>query len=216
MRVADHLSHLEQLSNKMREFNTTNFTPQDKIVGVNNRFGNTGIKNQQGSTVVLYDTLPVDGRNEFRFFEGSSQRNFPFSNTGSDGNKLGVGSSMIIARAYLSVVQFNTEDQVWLHPTPIDGSGIGDIYNVSEFGFELANSTILKQYAGLDFQAEFNKTANHENQVVLQWDTQLNIPPLLEFVATWRVQNGLPAKANTYLRLTIEGTGAIIAPRTTF
>ena len=52
----------------MQEFNITNFTPQDKIVGINNRFGNTGIKNQQGSTVVLYDSLPLDGRNEFRFF----------------------------------------------------------------------------------------------------------------------------------------------------
>lgn len=200
----------------MREFNTSSFTPQDKIVGVNNRFGNTGIKNQQGSTVILYDTLPVDGRNEFRFFEGSSQRNFPFSNTGSDGNKLGVGSSMIIARAYLSVVQLDAETGAWQFPTPIQGSVLTDIYNVAEFGFELANSTILKQYSGLDFQADFNKTANHENSVVLQWDTQLNIPPLLEFVATWRVQNGLKGIANTYLRLTIEGTGAIIAPRTTF
>ena len=216
MRAADHLLHLAQLSNKMREFNTSSFTPQDKIVGVNNRFGNTGIKNQQGSTVILYDTLPVDGRNEFRFFEGSSQRNFPFSNTGSDGNKLGVGSSMIIARAYLSVVSFDPEANAWNLVTPISGSTIGNVYNVSEFGFELANSTILRQYAGLDFKAEFNKTATHENSVVLQWDTQLNIPPLLEFVATWRVQNGLSSIANTYLRLTIEGTGAIIAPRTTF
>ena len=198
----------------MQEFNITNFTPQDKIVGVNNKFGNTGIKNQQGSTVVLYDTLPLDGRNEFRFFEGSSQRNFPFSNTGSDGNKLGVGSSMIIARAYFTIVQFDTELNTWLQVTNVEG--IDDALNIAEFGFELANSTILKQYSGLDFTSQFNKTTNHDNQVVLQWDTQLNIPPLLEFVATWRVQQGLAPLENGYLRLTIEGTGAIIAPRTTF
>jgi len=198
----------------MQEFNITNFTPQDKIVGVNNKFGNTGIKNQQGSTVVLYDTLPLDGRNEFRFFEGSSQRNFPFSNTGSDGNKLGVGSSMIIARAYFTIVQFDTELNTWLQVSNVEG--IDDALNIAEFGFELANSTILKQYSGLDFTSQFNKTTNHDNQVVLQWDTQLNIPPLLEFVATWRVQQGLAPLENGYLRLTIEGTGAIIAPRTTF
>jgi hypothetical protein len=198
----------------MQEFNISSFTPQDKIVGVNNKFGNTGIKNQQGSTVVLYDTLPLDGRNEFRFFEGSSQRNFPFSNTGSDGNKLGVGSSMIIARAYFTIVQFDPIAGTWLQPQNVEG--IDDALNIAEFGFELANSTILKQYSGLDFSTLFNKTINHDNQVVLQWDTQLNIPPLLEFVATWRVQQGLNALENAYLRLTIEGTGAIIAPRTTF
>ena len=36
-------------------------TPQDKIVGVNNKFGNTNIKNQQGTTRVIYDSLPLDG-----------------------------------------------------------------------------------------------------------------------------------------------------------
>lgn len=198
----------------MQEFNITNFTPQDKIVGVNNKFGNTGIKNQQGSTVVLYDSLPLDGRNEFRFFEGSSQRNFPFSNTGSDGNKLGVGSSMIISRAYFTIVRQNPITGYWLQPTNI--AGLEPALNIAEFGFELANSTILKQYSGLDFTSEFNKTVNHAKQVVLQWDTQLSIPPLLEFVATWRVQQGIAPIENAYLRLTIEGTGAIIAPRTTF
>jgi hypothetical protein len=46
-----------------------NITPQQKIVGVNNKFGNTNIKNQQGTTRVLYDSLPLDGRTNFRFFE---------------------------------------------------------------------------------------------------------------------------------------------------
>lgn len=189
-------------------------TPQDKIIGVSNKFGNTGIKNQQGTTVVLYDMLPVDGRNEYRFFEGSSQRNFPFSNTGTDGNKLGVGSSMIISRAYLSWVKYDPELQVWLNPQPFSSLSPGT--RLGEFSFEIANSQVLKQYAGLDFLPRYNKTAPNQDNYVLEWDTQINIQPLLEFVAVYRVQQGEAAQPDVYLRLTIEGTGAIIAPRTTF
>lgn len=190
------------------------FTPQDKIIGVSNKFGNTGIKNQQGTTVVLYDMLPVDGRNEYRFFEGSSQRNFPFSNTGTDGNKLGVGSSMIISRAYLSYVEFDVDNGVWFNPQPFAFLSSGT--RLGEFSFEIANSQVLKQYAGLDFLPTYNKTAPHDKCFVLEWDTQINIQPLLEFVAVYRIQQGEAAQPNIYLRLTIEGTGAIIAPRTTF
>ena len=47
-------------------------SPQTKAIGINDKFGNTGIKKQQGSTIVKYDTLPLDGRTEYRFFEGSA------------------------------------------------------------------------------------------------------------------------------------------------
>jgi hypothetical protein len=88
----------------MREITSGNVSPQMKQVFVNNKFGNTGIKRQQGSTVIKYDTLPLDGRTEFRFFEGCQSRVFPFTNSNSEGNKLGVGNSMTIERMYLSIV----------------------------------------------------------------------------------------------------------------
>jgi hypothetical protein len=37
-------------------------TPQMKNIAVNDRFGNSGIKKQQGSTVIKYDTLPLARR----------------------------------------------------------------------------------------------------------------------------------------------------------
>ena len=46
-------------------------TPQQKMVAVNKKFGNTNIKNQQGTTRVIYDSLPLDGRTNFRFFENN-------------------------------------------------------------------------------------------------------------------------------------------------
>ena len=82
----------------MRTIYNSGITPQDKIVAVNKKFGNSGIKSQQGTSRIIYDALPVtnNGQTTFRFFEDSSSRTFPFTNTGSDGNKLGVGDTMVL------------------------------------------------------------------------------------------------------------------------
>ena len=80
----------------MKSIYKAGITPQQKLVAVNNKFGNSSIKDQQGTTRLIYDTLPLSGTSAktLRFFEDSASRQFPFSNTGSDGNKLGVGNTM--------------------------------------------------------------------------------------------------------------------------
>jgi len=200
----------------MRTVNVGQVTPQMKNIAVNDRFGNTGIKKQQGSTVIKYDTLPLDGSTQLRFFEQSSQRNFPLSNTGTDGNKLGVGSSMVVERIYLSIVQW---DAVGNDLTSIASCDLtttrGILINNGEFGFEIANSLVIKNVPVLSFTPNFNKNAENQLNNSFDFDTQIIIPPLLEFVATLRLPN-YTAFEGYYLRLTIEGSGAIIAPKTTF
>ena len=198
----------------MREMTIGGFTPQRKAIGINDKFGNTGIKKQQGSTVIKYDTLPLDGSTELRFFQGSANRNFPFSNTGSDGNKLGVGSSMVVERAYLSVVNVSDND-----PTIIDTIAVIDINSsgfllTSEFSFAIANTEVIKNVPVLSWLPEFNKIAENALNTNFEFDTQVVIPPLLEYIATIRLQKYVASKS--FLRLTIEGTGAIISPRATF
>ena len=63
----------------MKEVISSGFTPQRKIIGVNNRYGNSAIKKQQGSTVIKYDTLPIDGSTTYRFFEGANNRDLIFT-----------------------------------------------------------------------------------------------------------------------------------------
>ena len=198
----------------MKEFIRGGVTPQMKNISVNDRFGNTGIKKQQGSTIIKYDTLPFDGRTEFRFFEESNQRNFPLSNTGADGNKLGVGNSMVVERAYLTIGTYQASTNAWL---TIDTTDIGSNVAIltSEFGFTIANSQVIKNVPVLSWIADFNKSAENNLNSNYEFDTQIIIPPLLEFVATLRTQK-YTAVDNTYVRLTIEGSGAIIAPKTTF
>lgn len=196
----------------MKEFIRGGVTPQAKNVFVNDKFGNSGIKKQQGSTLVRFDSLPFDGRTTFRFFEESQQRNFPLSNTGSDGNKLGVGNSMVVERAYLTYGIY--VDGAWTSITKTDLTSNVAILT-SEFGFEIANSQVIKNIPILSWIPEFNKNAENQLNSNYEFDTQIIIPPLLEFVATLRTQAYTPV-TNAYLRLTIEGSGAIIAPKTTF
>jgi hypothetical protein len=198
----------------MRERIMSNITPQMKNIAVNDKFGNSGIKKQQGSTVIKYDTLPLDGRTEFRFFEESNQRNFPLSNTGADGNKLGVGNSMVVERAYLTVGTYSATTNRWLTLDQTDITTNVALLT-SEFGFVIANSQVIKNIPVLSWIADFNKAAENNLNSNYEFDTQIIIPPLLEFVATLRTQ-GYTAVSETYVRLTIEGSGAIIAPKTTF
>lgn len=200
----------------MRTVNMGTVTPQMKNIAVNDRFGNSGIKKQQGSTVIKYDTLPLNGNTQLRFFEQSSQRNFPLSNTGTDGNKLGVGNSMVVERIYLSIVQYDATNNDLNSIAPCDLTTTrGILINNGEFGFEIANSLVIKNVPVLSFTPDFNKNAENEKNNSFDFDTQIIIPPLLEFVATLRLPN-YTAFEGYFLRLTIEGSGAIIAPKTTF
>lgn len=192
-----------------------NFTPQRKAIGINDKFGNSGIKKQQGSTIIKYDTLPLDGSTELRFFQGSANRLFPLANTGSDGNKLGVGNSMVVERAYLSVVTYDeiTGDFESIAAVTLLAS-IPQVL-LAEFGFSIANTEVIKNVPILSWLPQFNKIAENQVNTNFEFDTQVVVPPLLEYIATLRLPK-YTADKNLALRLTIEGTGAIISPRATF
>jgi hypothetical protein len=198
----------------MREIINNRFTPQDKNIAVNDRFGNAGIKKQQGSSVVKYDTLPLDGRTTLNFFEGAAARNFPFSNCGSDGNKLGVGNTLVVERLYLTILtlddgQLGKLDDISAAP---DGT-----IEMGELNLSIANTTVLKNFPTLSTVPYFNYSSGTIKEVVYQLDTNIVIPPLLEYIMQLRLPAYKVADYNNiYLRLTIEGSGSLIAPRTTF
>lgn len=200
----------------MREFTSGTFTPQRKAIGINDKFGNKGIKQQQGSTVIKYDTLPLDGSTELRFFQGSANRSYPLSNTGSDGNKLGVGNSMVVERSYLTLIEYDlVEPKNVVAITPISLLSPIQELLLAEFGFSIANTEVIKTVPVLSWLPEFNKVAENALNTNFEFDTQVVVPPLLEYIATIRLPKYTASKIYA-LRLTIEGTGAIISPRATF
>jgi hypothetical protein len=198
----------------MRQIISNRFTPQDKNIAVNDRFGNAGIKKQQGSSVLKYDTLPLDGRTTLNFFEGAAARNFPFSNCGSDGNKLGVGNTLVVERIYLTIL--GLDDGLLTKPDDISAAPDGTL-EMGELNFSIANSTVLKNFPTLSTVPYFNYSSGTIKEVVYELDTNIVIPPLLEYIMQLRLPAyNVPDYVGIYLRLTIEGSGSLIAPRTTF
>ncbi|MCH7850936.1 MAG: hypothetical protein IH845_04810 [Nanoarchaeota archaeon] len=197
----------------MQPSSISNITPNQKIVGVNKRFGNFGIRKQQGTTRVIYDTLTLTTTQDtFRFFEGVANRTFPQTNVNESANGLQVGESLSVDRMYLSLVTLDAVDGDIITLTPI--STRPDI-TIGEMSIKIANTIILKPIPLSSFLGNFNKSSYFSTSMNFEFDTSLIFPPLLEFIVEIRtlIVAGTP---NTELRLTIEGVGAILAPRNTF
>jgi len=189
--------------------------PQEKLINVNRRLGNGEIAKQQGTTRVIYDSLPMDGTTNMRFFENANNRSFPFTNLGSFGNQLNVGESLVVQRAYLTVF---TVDDSSTPPeitdlTDFDGVGEVGLYK-SELQLSVANQTVVKPIPLTSFFHRWNKYAWQDEASVFFFDTELIIPPLYEFVWDLRLPSYTPI-ADTFIGLHIEGVGAILNTRGT-
>lgn len=185
-------------------------TPAQKLAHVNNRLGNRGIKNQQGSTRIIYDTLAIDGRTEFRFFEGCGSRSYPLTNLTQ--NKLEVAEAMVIQRASLSVLTITnaTTNPVVTALASVEATATVKpaIYGSGEFQFLIANNRTVKPMPLIHWSPAFNKSSFFADYNNYKFMTEISIPPLLEFVASIRCTT-LALQADKFLRLTIEGVGAI-------
>ena len=193
----------------------TNVTPQQKIVGVNNKFGNTNIKNQQGTTRVLFDSLPLDGSTELRFFENAGSRQYPFTNIGSEGNRLNVGETFVVQKVYFGLINTDPDTGLFTDFEQLVPYGISD-WSFGEWSFLIANSQVIKQLPFLSsFYPEYAITAVSEVDEAFSTFTDIVIPPLLEYVLTYRIPPYV-AIENKFLVCFIEGTAGILAPQTTF
>jgi len=192
----------------------TPITPQQKIVSVNNRFGNINIKSQQGSTRVLFDSLPFAGQQEFRFFENAGSRQYPFTNIGAEGNRLNVGETFVIEKIYFGITEIDADTNAF-----VDFQDISTLTAYSlkgEFSFQIANNQVIKQLP-LDMfqQVTVNPTAVSGQDLAFDTFTDIVIPPLLEYIASVRLAYSA-AQPSLYLVCFLEGTAGILAPQTTF
>jgi len=198
-------------------------TPQQKMVAVNKKFGNTNIKNQQGTTRVIYDSLPLDGRTNFRFFENSNTRQFPLTNIGAEGNRLEVGSTFTIEKIYFNAVTFdavNNTITASLNGLAFTAGDTAIPFATGELDFFIANSQVIKQIpTSFVNGSNFNPTAVNSNDHALSLRTDIVIPPLLEYVANLRTTSyatGVDLQGYTHIQMFIQGTAGIIAPQATF
>jgi hypothetical protein len=190
-------------------------TPQGKMVAVNNRFGNTNIKGQQGTTRVLYDAIQCNGQTEYRFFENAGSKSYPLTNVGAEGNRLNVGDTFVIQKIYFGFIQTDPDTGEVTDFLP-GLQAFGADFLKGEFSFQIANSQVIKQLPAIAFNgSEFNPTSVNGSDVALETFTDIVVPPLLEYVATLRTFQGL-TQLNVSLACFLEGSAGIIAPQTTF
>jgi len=200
----------------MREIYKAGVTPQQKLVAVNNKLGNSGIQSQQGTSRIIYDTILVDSpRQNFRFYEDSASRTFPLTNTGSEGNKLGVGDTMVIAQVLFTVYE-KIAGGDWSSAVNLTAFDIN--FNLAYFNVEIANNQVIKKVSLTESSSAFNKDTTAKNNTV-DLETSIVIPPLLPFVVELQLPNSIgvaPVGFERYVECQIIGVGGIIAPRTTF
>lgn len=191
----------------------TPITPQQKIVSVNNRFGNTNIKGQQGSTRVLFDSLLFSGQQEFRFFENCASRQYPFTNVGSEGNRLTVGETFVIEKIYFGIIETDPDTGLVSNFDILAG---GPFDLKGELSVQIANNQVIKQLPlDMFFSSDANPTAVNATDYAFDCFTDIVIPPLLEYVVNVRLAYSAETE-NTYLACFLEGTAGILAPQTTF
>lgn len=205
----------------MKGFIQAPITPQQKMIAVNKKFGNPNIAQQQGSSRVLFDSIPLDGRTNFRFFEAANTRQFPLTNIGSDGNKLSVGETFTIEKIYFQLVTFDSVNNTITAQTAGFQTGAVGLINplsTGEIDIVIANSQVIKQLPSTFARgANFNPTAVNADDVALGFSTDIVIPPLLEYLVTLKTTSyDLTGNTMTHIQCYLQGTAALLAPQTTF
>jgi hypothetical protein len=198
----------------MKGLTIQGFTPQQKIVGVNNRFGNTNIKNQQGSTRVLFDSIPFTNQTEFRFFENAASKQYPLTNLSSEGNRLSVGETFVVQKIYFGVTTLDPDTGAITEFISMPGGSPTTFKG--ELSLQIANSQVIKQIpTDMFIEPTSNPTAVNVSDTAFSTFTDIVIPPLLEYVLTVRVTDAVN-DPNIFLVCFMEGTAGILAPQTTF
>jgi hypothetical protein len=190
--------------------NLSKVNVQSKIVDVNDRLGNSFLKRMQGTTKMIYDSLKIDGSKEYVFFRDTNSRTFPFTNVKSD--SLPVSESLAIQRISLVIITVEDATGVISAFTPI-GAATGTELPLlfSELSVSVGNEVVMKPITVQHFAPEFNKNACNQDSNVFEMNTDLIIPPQLDFDFTVRAPvhtSTAPQSSSDYLRIVIEGVGA--------
>lgn len=184
-----------------------------KIAFVNNKLGNKGVQKNQGTTRIIYDTLPLDGRTQYNFFENSSQRGFPRTNFTN--NQLTVGEALVIKRLSLSVITFDAVTGQVTAIQTLDAAGTPVAFYKGELNVLIANQRTLKDHSMLHMKPEFNKDAGSTTDSSYRFYTDLVIPSLVNLVFQLRVPT-IAAIATKELCLTVEGVGSLLNTKENF
>jgi hypothetical protein len=180
---------------------------QDKMLNVASRLGLTTLKDMQGTTRMVYDSITTASTN-FTFFKGASQRAFPLTNVGANGNQFQVNEALLVEKIGFFI------------PSAADGInyvGIGSVGFGVKFDLVIGNKTVLKdvtcEYAG---EQAFYNDGNAASSVIDLEGVGILIPPQVEYYIIAKSFNSISrAVETTRLGVYLFGTGALLNFNTT-
>jgi hypothetical protein len=180
---------------------------QDKMLNVASRLGLTSLKDMQGTTRMVYDSIGTAAEN-FTFFKGASQRGFPLSNVGANGNQFQVNEALLVEKIGFFI------------PTAANGIAYGGISAVGQsvkFDLVIGNKTVIKD-ATVETggeQAFFNDGTVGSCVIDLE-GAGILIPPQVEYYV---IAKGFATAARTASTIRLGcylfGTGALLNFNTT-
>lgn len=198
-------------------------TGAQKMSAINKLMGNKNISKQQGTSRVLYDTLPLIGGTlpVIVFFSTVSTRQFPMANINQ--NKLQVGESLAVQRVFFSIVNTLTADATNATVTVVEpistlaGALIG-LY-AAQWSLKIDTTTVIKPVPLSSQIPAFNRLARHtahenfvlDNPIIIPTDINFEVPLQLPTFTTPVVANN-----TVQMRCSLEGIGTLLSPKTQF
>jgi len=178
---------------------------QDKMLNVASRLGLTTLKDMQGTTRMVYDTITTAATN-FTFFKGAAQRAFPLTNIGANGNQFQVNEALLVEKIGFFV------------PFAANGIGYDGLGGTSvKFDLIIGNKTVLKDVS-CEFggeQAFYNDGALGSSVIDLE-GVGILIPPQIEYSLVAKTYSTTTRTAvTTRLGVYLFGTGALLNFNTT-
>ena len=178
---------------------------QDKMIHVANRLGLTSLKDMQGTTRIVYDSQTTAATN-FTFFKGASQRAFPLTNVGANGNQFQVDEALLVEKIGFFI------------PTADDGADyLGLAGNSVLFDLVIGNKTVLKSVS-CEFGGEqaFWNDGTVGSSVIDLEGVGILIPPQIEYYVVAKTYNTTTRVASSIrLGCYLFGTGALLNFNTT-
>jgi hypothetical protein len=178
---------------------------QDKMLNVASRLGLTTLKDMQGTTRMVYDSITTAATN-FTFFKGAAQRAFPLTNVGANGNQFQVNEALLVEKIGFFI------------PSAADGVSYGGLaFNSVKFDLVIGNKTVIKD-ASCEFGGEqaFYNDGTVGSSVIDLEGVGILIPPQVEYYVVAKSFNGENRTATTTrLGCYLFGTGALLNFNTT-
>ena len=179
---------------------------QDKMLNVASRLGLTTLKDMQGTTRMVYDSQTTAAVNH-TLFKGASQRAFPLSNVGANGNQFQVNEALLVEKIGFFV------------PSAAAGiayAGLAAGFSV-KFDFVIGNKTVMKDVTvELGGEQAFYNDGTVASAVIDLEGVGILIPPQVEYyVVAKTYDTATRVVFTTRLGCYLFGTGALLNFNTT-